>query len=83
MTKKINKVEKIETNVYGDDDWATPAEALHNISIPMKNVEMLDIKKVKKFPKLCTKDELMGIIMGISAMLLFFIAFYLLILFVG
>ena len=34
----------MRTNIYGDDDWATPpkeevvpTEALHNISIPMKN----------------------------------------------
>ena len=43
--EQSNKEEKdLETNIYGDDDWATPpkeevisTEALHNISIPMKN----------------------------------------------
>ena len=43
--EQSNKEEKdMETNIYGDDDWATPpkeevapTEALHNISIPMKN----------------------------------------------
>ena len=82
MTKKTNRVEKIETNIYGDDDWATPIEALHNISIPMKNVEMLDVKKVKKF-KLCTKSELIGIMGGMLAMFTFFLIVYLLIIFVG
>ena len=43
--EQSNKEENvIETNIYGDDDWATPSkeevvstEALHNISTPMKN----------------------------------------------
>ena len=43
--EQSNKEEKvIETNIHGDDDWATPpkeevvpTEALHNISVPMKN----------------------------------------------
>ena len=43
--EQSNKEENvIETNIYGDDDWATPpkeevisTEALHNISVPMKN----------------------------------------------
>ena len=43
--EQSNKEEiDMRTNIYGDDDWATPpkeevvpTEALHNISIPMKN----------------------------------------------
>ncbi len=38
-------------NTYGDDDWATPpkeevtpTEALHNISIPMKNDDSDDVQ---------------------------------------
>ena len=50
--EQSNKEEKdLETNIYGDDDWATPpkeevisTEALHNISIPMKNDDSEDGK---------------------------------------
>ncbi len=43
--EQSNKEEKVvEINTHGDDDWATPpkeevvpTEALHNISVPMKN----------------------------------------------
>ena len=56
--EQSNKEEKdLETNIYGDDDWATPpkeevisTEALHNISVPMKMMIVL-LKMVEKYHK--------------------------------
>ena len=52
LEKKIKKEVPIPPiNTYGDDDWATPpkeevtpTEALHNISIPMKNDDSDDVQ---------------------------------------
>ena len=81
----INKIESIANRLQDDLKIISSYEivVVNNGSTDetlKRSVQF--VKKVKKF-KLCTKNELIGIMVGMLTMFTFFIIVYLLIIFVG